>query len=166
MAMRKRFGVLSMLLFAFMGLADAAYLAQHVASGLPIICTVAGLSDCNTVAQSPYSRILGIPIAYVGVFYYGILFMLAALELVLIDLFLRRVLQGAALVGVVASLGFVLLQGLIIKAFCIYCLLSAVLAALSFIAATMIEPLPNVRTLVAKRAQTKVSQSLPMPPLP
>lgn len=165
MAMRNRIGVVLILLFAFFGLANAAYLSEHVASGTPVICTVAGLSDCNTVTQSQYSKVFGVPIAYLGVFYFGVLFFIAALELALFDRFLRRVLQVIAVVGVIASLGFVFVQDVLIQAFCIYCLMSAGLAALSFFAATSIEPLPKLRS-APRESEPRIHMPLRMPPLP
>jgi len=137
----KRIAVVVILLLAFCGLADAAYLAQHVASGTPVICNIGqGLSNCNTVIQSQYSKLFGIPLADLGVFFYGVLFILAAVELVLSDRFLRRVLQLASLVGILASLYFVFLQSFVIHAFCEYCLTSAGITLLILFFASFIEP--------------------------
>lgn len=137
----KRIGVVIILILAFCGLADSAYLAEHEISGAPLICSIQNLNGCNVVANSSYSRIFGIPLAEYGVFFYGALFILAALELVLFDQFLRRLLQAAALIGVAASLYFTLVQIFFIGAFCIYCSASAIIALLVFIVATRIEPL-------------------------
>src|SRR5450756_2536745 len=95
----KRVGVVLILILAFAGLADSAYLAQHEASGTPLLCNIQNLSGCNIVANSQYSHIFGIPTAEFGVLFYSILFVLAALELVIFDRLLRRVLQGFALIG-------------------------------------------------------------------
>ena len=81
------------------------------------------------------------PLAEYGVLFYGILFALAALELVLFDRLLRRVLQGAALVGVLASLYFMAVQVFFIGAFCVYCIASGIIALLVFMLASFIEPL-------------------------
>lgn len=136
----KRIGVVAILLLAFFGLADSAYLAQHEATGVPLICDIKNLDGCNTVASSPYSHIFGVPLADFGILFYGMLFVLAALELVLFDRLLRRALQAASLVGVLASLYFIILQIFFIGAFCIYCIASAIIAFLIFILASLIEP--------------------------
>lgn len=149
----KRLGVALILLLAFCGLADSAYLAQNESAGTPLICTVKGLTDCGVVAASAYSRFLGVPIAYYGMFFYGALFALAALELVLFDRLLRRALQALALAGITASLYFVFVQVAFIKALCIYCVASALLALLIFVLAGFIEPV---------RRRTS-SPRLPMP---
>jgi len=137
----KRIGVAAILALAFFGLADSAYLAQHELSGAPLLCNIQGLSGCNTVASSQYSQIFGIPLAEFGVLFYAVLFVLAALELVLFDRLLRRVLQAMSLIGIIASLYFTYVQVFLIGAFCIYCLASAVTALFIFILASLIEPI-------------------------
>lgn len=137
----KRLSVVCILVLAFCGLADSAYLAEHEASGTPLLCTIQNLSGCNVVAASQYSRFFGIPLAEFGVLFYSIIFVLAALELVIFDRLLRRILQIASLVGVVASLYFTLVQIFLIGAFCVYCLASTLIALLILILASLIEPI-------------------------
>jgi len=149
----KRIWVVLILLLAFCGIADSAYLAEHELNGTPLICNIQNLDGCNIVATSQYSYLFGVPLAEYGVLFYGILFVLAALELVLFDRLLRRVLQGIALVGVLASLYFTSLQVFFIGAFCIYCLVSATLTLLILICASLIEPLRrNVLDYLPKHA--------------
>ena len=146
----KRLWVLCILLLAFFGLADSLYLAQHQENGTPLLCNVQNLSGCNIVAASEYSRLFGIPLSEYGVVFYGILFVLAALELVLFDQFVRRVLQIFSLLGVLASLYFTFVQAFLIGAFCIYCSVSALITLLVLVCASFIEPL---------RARTSVPSS-------
>ncbi len=136
----KRAGVVCILFLAFAGLADSAYIAQHEVSGTPLLCNINNLSGCNIVATSPYSHLFGIPLAVYGIVFYGIIFVLAALELVIFDRLLRRFLQGMAFIGVIASLYFTLIQVFVIGALCVYCLASAGIALLMMIFATVIEP--------------------------
>src|SRR3989344_1287557 len=100
----KRAGVVIILLLAFAGLADSAYLAQHGGASLSLLCSAENLSGCNLIAESPYSRLLGIPLAQLGVLFYAIVFTTAALELALFDRVLRRALPGLGAPGVLASL--------------------------------------------------------------
>ncbi len=137
----KRLGVVGILILAFFGLADSVYLAQHEAGGTPLLCNIQNFSGCNIVAASPYSHIFGIPLAEFGVLFYGIVFVLAALEIVIFDRLLRRVLQATSLIGVIASLYFTLVQVFLIGAFCIYCLASALITLLILILASLIEPI-------------------------
>lgn len=136
----KRIGVVLILILAFFGIADSAYLTQSELSGTPLLCNVQSLSGCNTVAASQYSHIFGIPLAEFGILFYSLLFILAALELVIFDQLLRRTLQVISFVGVLASLYFTFVQVFMIGALCIYCVASAIIALLIFIFATRIEP--------------------------
>lgn len=155
----RRIGVVFILVFAFLGIADSAYLAEHEANGTPLICNIQSLSGCNTVAESQYSRFFGIPLAQYGVLFYSILFVLSALELAIFNRLLRRILQGISLVGIIASLYFTFVQVFVIGAFCIYCLASAIIALFIFICASSIEP-------IRKSVQKSHPPYLPMPPAP
>lgn len=146
----KRLWVVLILILAFFGLADSAYLAQSALSGTSLLCNIQNLSGCNVVAASEYSRLFGIPLAIYGVVFYSAVFMLAALELALYNLLLRRALQVASVIGVLSSLYFVFVQKFFIGAFCIYCFVSAVIALLILVCASLIEP---IRKLTGKDVQ-------------
>lgn len=158
--MGKRLAIWLILLFAFCGVANSAYLAQHEIDGTPLLCDIQGLSGCNIVAASPYSHFFGYPLADYGIAFYALLFAVAALELVLVDRFLRRLLQALAVVGLLASAYFVFIQVAVIDALCIYCTASAVLALLIFILACLIEPMRRR----SKALITPPPRSLQMPP--
>lgn len=151
----KRIGVVLILFLAFFGLADSAYLAQHELNGTPLICNIQNFSGCNIVANSSYSHVFGVPLSEFGVLFYAILFVLAALELVLFDRLLRRVLQGVSILGAIASLYFTSLQIFVIGAFCIYCAASAVITILVLLLASLIEPM---------RKNLPAYQTPPLPP--
>lgn len=136
----KRISVVFILILAFLGLANSAYLAKQEASGNPLICNIQNFSGCNIVTASEYSKLFGIPLAEYGVLFYGILFVLAALELVIFNKLLRRFLQAISFVGVIFSLYFTFVQIFFIGAFCIYCLTSAAIAFLILLFASFIEP--------------------------
>lgn len=166
----KRVGVVCILVLAFAGLADSTYLAQHEASGEPLLCNIQNLSGCNVVVASEYSRVFGISLAEYGVFFYSVLFVLAALELVIFDRFLRRVLQVISFIGVVSSLYFIIVQMFFIGAFCIYCLASAIITLIIFICAGFIEPMKKnsknaLPPTIAPSPSTKESKYLRMPPV-
>ena len=75
----KRAGVVAILILAFCGLADSVYIAQHEMSFVPLLCGADGLTGCNIVAANPYAHLFGIPLAEYGIFFYSLLFILAAL---------------------------------------------------------------------------------------
>jgi uncharacterized membrane protein len=137
----KRVGVVLILFFAFFGIADSAYLTQHELSGTPLLCNIGNLSGCNVVASSQYSHIFGIPLAEFGILFYSVIFVLAALEIVLFDQLLRRALQALSLIGLLSSLYFTSVQIFLIGAFCIYCFASALSTLLIFIFASLLEPI-------------------------
>lgn len=136
--MRFRALPILILILAFFGIADAAYLAGVALSGSELSCDVGGLDGCNVVAQSPYSQIFGIPLGAYGVLFYGILFFLSALYLALPKRVITRILFALGVFGFVVSLYFLYLQYVIIEAFCVYCVTSAVLATLIFLASWML----------------------------
>lgn len=144
----KRAGIVAILVLAFCGLADSAYIAQTEAVNAPLICDVTDLSGCNIVATSPYAYLFGISIATYGVFFYGVIFILAALELVLPNRIVRRILQGVALIGVTASLYFSYLEFFVIKALCIFCIASAIIAFFILFFASFIEPIKKKQSIV------------------
>ncbi|MCR4333601.1 MAG: vitamin K epoxide reductase family protein [Patescibacteria group bacterium] len=151
----KRIGVVLILLLAFFGLADSLYLAQHELSGTPLLCNIQNLSGCNVVVSSQYSYLFGIPLAELGVLFYGVLFVLAALEIIIFHQFLRRVLQVFALIGVLSSLYFTAVQVFLIGAVCVYCLASSFTALLILIFASLIEPI--------RKRTSKTSAPPPIP---
>lgn len=163
--MKTRTWVIVLLVLSFLGLADASYLAQHAVSGTPLLCDIKNISGCNIVAASPYSLIFGVPIAIYGVVFYGLVFVLSALELVIADQLLRRILQGISALGFLASIYFVLVQLFLIGAFCIYCFISAIIAIIMLGCATRIEPLPMRQGgALLKRALPKQSAKVPFAP--
>jgi uncharacterized membrane protein len=126
-----------LLVLTFLGLADAWYLADAALTGTALSCSFTGslaaLSGCNQVAQSAYSHFLGLPLALYGFGFYAILFVIAA---VLLTTPLRSLYRAAiilSLIAIVLSLYFVFLQFFVIKALCIYCLASMVIALLIFL---------------------------------
>jgi uncharacterized membrane protein len=156
--MKKRWVIIAIVTLAFLGLADSVYLAEHAKTGAPLLCSIEGLSDCNTVAASPYSRMFGIPVADFGVVFYSLVFIMAALELVLGNRQLRRIIQVLSVIGILVSLYSTIVQKFFIKAFCVYCLASALITLIMLILASQIEPLRRSVSL------TKAPVPLPMPP--
>jgi protein-disulfide isomerase/uncharacterized membrane protein len=96
-----------------------------------------GQSDCDVVAQSPWSSVAGFPVASLGLLFYASLALLLVLTLFLPDE-LRPVLAGVAVVGL--ALAFVVdvfllgVQAISIRAFCTLCLLTYVLGAVALVA--------------------------------
>ncbi len=124
-----------MLVFAFIGIADAFYDSYAIYTGRLLWCPPP-IDGCNIVASSPYARIFGVPVGYFGLVYYLYMFALAAL--LALDPFSRGLRLGALLyaaLGVSFSVYFMYVSFSFIHAFCIYCMISAVMTFLLFITA-------------------------------
>jgi uncharacterized membrane protein len=115
---------------AFMGIADTLYLSVITFQGIAPTCLLEG---CTTVLTSSYSKIFGVPLAYIGLVYYVYLLCLAAL--VAYDPYAKGLRAGMLLyatIGALMSVAFLYIQGVIIGAFCQYCLISAALTFVIF----------------------------------
>ena len=124
-----------MLVYALIGMAIALYDVYMIYTGQLLWCPPP-IDGCNTVAYSPDGRIWGVPIGYFGVFFYLIMLVVAALLVFGSSwpgLRLASLLYTA--LGVCGSIGFMFLDITIIRAFCIYCLISAILTVLLFFSA-------------------------------
>jgi uncharacterized membrane protein len=125
----------AMLALALLGLAAAFYDSYVIYNGGLLWCPPP-IDGCNAVAASPYARIFGFPVGYFGVVYYFYAFALAAL--LAFDPISPALRWGAVLyaaVGVAFSAYFMVLQAGYIRAFCVYCLASALTTVLFAVAA-------------------------------
>ena len=126
---------LVMAALALVGTAVALYDSYVIYNGRLLWCPPP-IDGCNEVAASPYARILGLPVGYYGVVFY--LYMLGLAALLAFDPLSRGLRLGALLyaaLGVAFSLYFMVLQIGFIRAFCVYCLVSAVTTVLLAVAA-------------------------------
>jgi uncharacterized membrane protein len=138
-AQTSRFGKIplpayAMIALTLIGIVDAAYVARGSYTGAPLWCPV--LDGCNTVVNSPYSRVFGVPMSYFGFIYYVFVFGLAvrlAYEPTSKSLRFRMVLYAA--LGAVSSAYFIYLQLGLIQAICSYCIISAIVSFLLLLTA-------------------------------
>lgn len=111
---------------AFFGFADASYLTMEHYFSVPLPCTI--FNGCETVLTSSYSVISGIPVALLGVFYYLTVFILLAYAIDTQKGVCAKLAMSLTPFGFLASLYFVYLQIFVIKAICLYCMVSATLS--------------------------------------
>jgi len=120
------------LLISLIGFFDSAYLlAEHVRGTVPNCVVIKG---CDVVATSKYSTIAGgVPVALLGVIFYITFFLL----LFSWRDFKKPVLFNLAILmtpfGFVTTLYLIYLQLFVIKAICIYCMLSAFTSTILFV---------------------------------
>jgi uncharacterized membrane protein len=89
-------------------------------------------TDCDTVRQSGFSTILGVPVAAIGVLGYSVILIVALIAIKKRTKWL--LLYILALAGFVFSAYLTYLELFVIKAICMYCIFSAVLMTGIFIA--------------------------------
>lgn len=113
------------------GLADSFYLAVTTYLGVAPVCGV--LHGCETVTRSVYSKMLGLPLAYLAVVYYVVGALLGGYMADFRAARLGAVLFG--LLGVLMGIWSVYVQAVLLKAYCPYCLtLDCIALALTVVA--------------------------------
>ena len=136
---RPIFGIHPGLILAILdviGLAIASYLSVvEVGGGVPVCGPLKG---CETVAQSEYSRISGVPVAV-----YGVVLSLTLLTLALAwwksnarGLLLLH--YGLSLGGVIFEIYFMYIQLVVIRAVCVWCTSYGLSLILRFVVALVV----------------------------
>jgi uncharacterized membrane protein len=130
---KKRIVIWTMLVLSLAGFIDAVYLAIKTIVGSPITCYA--FTGCDTVAQSSYSALFGIPLSLLGALFY-------ATTIILITYYLQRKTKRglqyvvyAAIFGGLFALYLFALQAFVIKAWCFYCVISDTIGVVSMILA-------------------------------
>lgn len=121
------------LVVAFLGFLDASYLSIEHYMGKVVECSGSFFNDCGTVTTSTYSKILGIPVAYLGALYYLSFVILGIAMLDTKKLWLAKYAGIFSIAGLLASIYFVSLQAFVLDAFCLYCMVSATTSTILFI---------------------------------
>lgn len=114
---------------ALVGLADAGYLTSKHFAGENVPCNL--VTGCETVLQSQWAEMFGLPTALYGALAYFAAFALAFLVFSG-NTRLWNLFGILSAVMFVFSLFFVYLQAAVIGAFCQYCLVSALTSTLLF----------------------------------
>ncbi len=114
-------------IFALLGGLVALYLLLYGLHLSPLICPVAG---CETVQNSPYSKLFGFPVAG-----YGLVVFIALLALALFGLYrerlgklpIDRALLWLSGLGLIAYLPLTYLELFVIHAICFWCVVSSLM---------------------------------------
>lgn len=119
------------LVIALLGAGVASYLAVENLQGKSGVCTV--VHGCSTVQQSSYGKILGIPVSVPGLALYVVL-AAAAVGWLADFRGLRSQIAflafNGALFGFLFSMYLTYIEGWVLNAWCIYCIVSASLMTL------------------------------------
>jgi uncharacterized membrane protein/thiol-disulfide isomerase/thioredoxin len=121
-------------ILALLGLGVAAYLAYVEITQIEAVCGPVG--ECNIVQSSSYARILGIPIAVLGLLNYLAIVVLWAGQKLLNSRWANLSALGLlalTLFGTLFSIYLTCLELFVIHAICAWCLSSAVITTLSML---------------------------------
>jgi uncharacterized membrane protein len=106
---------------------SAVSLQRHYAKSVSAFCDVGEKFNCDIVNRSEYSRLMGIPVAGIGVVGYGLLLMLATLYRTRTETPTR--LLVAAVGGLAFALYLTYIEGYVLGTWCILCLSSLAMIA-------------------------------------
>lgn len=116
---------------AFIGFVDATYLTVKHYQGGPLPCYI--LEGCDTVTTSKYSQIGPVPIAVLGIGFY------LALVLLVINYWQTkndrslRLASRLTILGFLAAIVLLCLQAFVLQAYCLYCVISAIISIILFV---------------------------------
>jgi uncharacterized membrane protein len=118
---------------AFAGFVISLYLTFVHYRGYVSPCYV--VHGCETVQTSKYSVVLGVPLALLGTIFFGFMFYLGIALLTVSRSTVVTVFRLLAFVGAIAIIPLFLLQAIVLKAFCTYCVATeAIMLALWLVA--------------------------------
>ena len=136
---------MALALLALIGILIAAYMSAYKLGLIGSI--VCGTGGCNTVQNSPWAAFAGVPVPFIGLAGYLLLFVTALLGLQPSFEYDRRIsiiLLAGATIGAVFSVYLTYLEAAVIHAWCRWCIGSAVLAGLIFLFA--LPEIPRLRS--------------------
>ncbi len=110
---------------AYAGFVISLYLTFVHYRGYVSPCYV--VHGCEAVQTSKYSVILGVPVALLGTLFFGLMFYLAIGLLTGARVTLVRLYKVLAFVGALAIIPLFLLQAIVLKALCTYCVATEML---------------------------------------
>ncbi|GIW65544.1 MAG: hypothetical protein KatS3mg094_063 [Candidatus Parcubacteria bacterium] len=112
-------------IFSLIGFLVASYLFYIEFKNNSPICFTN--SSCDFVLKSKYSKFLGLPVALWGVFYFGSVLVLNFFEKT------RNLLKIISFLGFIFALYLIYLQAIVLKSFCIYCLIADISSIIIFL---------------------------------
>jgi uncharacterized membrane protein len=110
--------------FTVIGILDTLYLVYHSIKKTPVTCLFFPKEWCEKVQYSKYSKMFGIPNSILGLSMYLAILLLAILQLYGIGNFVW--LQIVVGFGFLFSAYFTFIQAFVLRAFCTWCVVSAI----------------------------------------
>lgn len=127
---------------AFAGFLLAFYIRHKKGAGETFVCPIG--ADCNMVIHSEYSKFFGIPVEVLGLLYYALVALVYALFLaspVLTHPVVIITVYATTAASFIFSLYLTFVQAFKLKEWCTWCLTSAALCSVIFLATFLATPL-------------------------
>ena len=117
--------ILVILVFSFLGILDTIYISYHAYKNTDVWCPIFPKEWCLKVQYSSWSKTMGIPNGYLGLLLYLMIFILTGMlhQGLPVPLIWLQVLVG---IGFAFAVYFTIIQAFVLKAFCVWCIISAV----------------------------------------
>ncbi len=128
---------LLVVMISMLGIADAGYVTFETFSNRIPVCRPP--FECGAVLESKWAYIAGLPVSFYGLLFYSLVFVLAVVNFLELKIKLpviksaRQGLKYLAVFGFMFSIYLVVLMGLVIQAWCLWCVISAINSTLLFI---------------------------------
>lgn len=122
--------VWAILVLSGLGVINTLYLSAHVLSKKPVKCLWFPPEWCQKVQYSPYSRTFGIPNPFAGLAMYVVILLLTVMFATGVISFTP--IYWIIVVGFLFSLYFTFIQAFVLRAFCTWCVVSALEFTLLF----------------------------------
>ncbi len=130
---------IAVLVIGFIGLLDSTYLTYSHYSNQALTCPVVKkVNSCEIVATSSYSTMLGAPLSLFGLGFYLLIIIIGLASIKEKYQFTLNFIIPLAFVAWVFSARLTYLQIFVIKSFCYYCLLSALLSTILLVLGILI----------------------------
>jgi len=115
-------------ILSFLGIINTAHLAKHGLNKTAVECPGFPKKWCKKVQYSKYSKTLGISNAYLGFLMYATIFLLTLFFSLGALPYTYSMIPVALLIiiGFLFSLYFTIIQAFVLRAFCTWCVISAV----------------------------------------
>ena len=118
--------------FSAIGILDTLYLSYHVFSKTDVACWFFPAEWCRKVQHSKFSKTLGIPNPFLGLLMYTSIILLTYFTLA--GQVPAWIVKAVVVFGFAFSLYFTAIQAFVLRAFCTWCVVSAVNFMVMFVA--------------------------------
>ncbi|MEX0877703.1 MAG: vitamin K epoxide reductase family protein [Candidatus Spechtbacterales bacterium] len=116
------------------GFGIATYIFRTKRSGKELVCPTG--SNCNTVVNSRFAKFMGIHLEYLGMLYYGLIFLIYGIMVFFLDYFNTTAIWLVLLFTAGAflfSCYLLFVQAFLLRQWCIWCLFASMCSMLIFI---------------------------------